>query len=210
MNPKVDQYLIDGCMRCKYGATPQCKVNNWRVELDTLRQIVLESGLTEDLKWGVPCYTYGDKNIVMVSAFKEYACLSFFKGALLADKENILVKRGEYSQSARIIQYTHAEQIMEQAEIIKSYILEAVALEELGQKVVFAKNPEPLPDELKEALRNDAEFEKAFFALTPGRQRGYIIYFSQPKQSQSRYNRIEKCRPKILKGEGMNDKRNEI
>ncbi|MBE0639222.1 MAG: DUF1801 domain-containing protein [Bacteroidales bacterium] len=205
MNPKVDKYLIDGCMRCKFGATPECKVNNWRVELETLRQIVSETGLTEEVKWGVPCYTFDNKNIVIISAFKEFACLSFIKGALFTDKEKILLKPGESSQSARIIKYTNPEQIIEQAEIIKSYILEAVALEKSNQKVEFRKNPEPLPEELEEIFSNDLKLKKAFYTLTQGRQRGYIIYFSQPKQSQSRYNRIEKYRQKILNGEGLND-----
>lgn len=208
MNSKVDKYLNDGCMRCKFGATPECKVNSWRVELETLRQIVLDCGLTEEIKWGVPCYTFDNRNIVMVSAFKDYACLSFFKGALLNDKEKILDKPGEHSQSSRILKYTSSVQITEKAEIIKSYILEAVALEKSGQKVEFRKNPEPTPDELKEVFTIDPALEKAFYALTPGRQRGYIIYFSQPKQSQSKLNRIEKCRQKILNGEGINDKYN--
>ena len=139
MNPKVDQYLIDGCMRCKFGGTPDCKVNNWREELETLRQIVLESGLTEEIKWGVPCYTSADKNIVIVSAFKEYACLSFFKGALLKDKDKILLKQGENSQAARIIKFTNSKQIIKQKNIIKSYILEAIDLEKSGQKLEIKK-----------------------------------------------------------------------
>lgn len=206
MNPKVDQYLIDGCMRCKLGATPECKVNFWRAELEALRQIVLECGLTEEVKWGVPCYTSEDKNILMVSAFKDYACLSFFKGVLLKDEANILLKPGESSQSARTLKYTTLEQVLGQAPIIKAYIAEAVALEKSGQKVEFKKNLEPIPEELTEVFTYDPDLEKAFFALTPGRQRGYIIYFSQPKQTQSRLNRIDKCRPKILNGEGLNDK----
>ena len=208
MNHKVDKYLIDGCMRCKFGGTPDCKVNNWREELETLRQIVLESGLTEEIKWGVPCYTSDDKNIVIVSAFKEYACLSFFKGVLLEDKQKILLKQGENSQSARIIKYTNPKEIIKQATIIKSYIKEAVDLEKAGQKVELKKNPEPIPDELTDEFRNDLEFKKAFYALTLGRQRGYIIYFSQPKNSQTKIKRIKQCKQNILNGIGLNDKYN--
>lgn len=206
MNPNVDRYLIDGCMRCKLGATPACKVNTWRTELETLRHIVLQTGLTEEVKWGVPCYTYETKNIVMVSAFKEFACLSFFKGALIDDPHALMQKAGESSQSARLVKFTSTQQILEKEEILKDYIAKAIAIEKEGRKVVFAKNPEPLPDELTEVFGKDVALKNAFYALTPGRQRGYIIYISQPKQSQSRYNRIEKCRSKIENGEGLNDK----
>lgn len=206
LNPQVDKYLVDGCMRCKYGGTPDCKVLLWVEELETLRQIVLECGLTEEIKWGVPCYTKDDKNIVVVSAFKDYASLSFFKGVLLKDKHKILQQQGESSQSGRLIKFTNPRQIKEQEDILKSYILEAIKIEESGQKVVFKKNPEPIPEELLEAFDQDPQLKRAFYNLTPGRQRGYIIYISQPKQSQTRINRIDKCRPKILNGEGLHDK----
>jgi uncharacterized protein YdeI (YjbR/CyaY-like superfamily) len=206
MNPSVDKYLIDGCMRCAYGATPQCKVNNWRVELELLRHIALECGLIEDLKWGVPCYTIDDKNIIMISAFKEYCSLSFFKGALLNDTHNILQKQGENSQVALIIKFTNPLKITEQKEILKSYILQAIEIEKTGQKVESKKNREPVPDELLHKFEELPELQKAFYALTPGKQRGYIIYFSQPKQPQSKINRIEKCIPMILDGKGLHDK----
>ncbi len=206
MNPKVDQYLIDGCMRCKFGGTSACKVHNWQIELATLRQIILESGLTEEVKWGVPCYTFVQKNILLISALKNYCCLSFFKGSLLKDTHNILLKQGENSQIARIIKYNNTAQIVEQQAIIKKYILEAIELEKTEQKVTLKETPQPLPDELLHKFSELNGLKQAFFALTPGRQRGYIIYFSQPKQSQSRINRIEKCVEKILNGEGLNDK----
>lgn len=206
MNPTVDKYLIDGCMRCKLGGTPACKVNKWKEELKTLRQIVSECGLTEEIKWGVPCYTFGNKNVILINAFKEYTCISFFKGALLNDKEKILLKQGENSQSVRIIKYTNPKQIIKQAAIIKSYIAEAVELEKSGKKVPIKKNPEPIPDELNDIFGNDFALKKAFYALTPGRQRGYIIYFSQPKNSSSKISRIEKSRQNILNGIGINDK----
>lgn len=205
MNQQVDKYLVDGCMRCKYGGTPQCKVNSWVDELMLLRHIVLECGLKEELKWGVPCYTWEGKNIVMVSAFKDYACLSFFKGVLLKDTHNILEKRGRSSQSARIISFTNSNQITEKQQFLKEYILEALENEKSGKKVVFKKNPEPMPDELLQSFEDQPELKKAFDKLTPGRQRGYIIYFSQPKQSKTRFSRIDKCKAKILKGEGLHD-----
>jgi len=206
MNPQVDKYLVDGCMRCKFGGTPNCKVNNWAKELEELRKIVIKSALVEELKWGMPCYTLNNKNILMISAFKEYACISFFKGVLLKDKEKMLAAHGESSQSARMIKYTNSIQIKQQSSIISAYIEEAIEIENSGKKVEFKKNPEPIPEELMVEFNKDLKFKKAFHELTPGRQRGYIIYFSQPKSTQSKLNRIEKCRENILNGIGLNDR----
>lgn len=207
LNPQVDKYLIDGCMRCKYGGTPQCKVNNWREELELLRQIVIEAGLTEELKWGAPIYTHKGKNIVSVGALKESANIGFLKGVLLADGHKILQHQGNL-QSDRIVKFTNVDEIKKLKDVLKSYVLEAVAIEESGKKVVFKKHPEPIPDELLQAFENDPAFKKAFHALTPGRQRGYIIHFSQPKQSQTRISRIEKYKEHIFNGIGLNDKYN--
>jgi uncharacterized protein YdeI (YjbR/CyaY-like superfamily) len=204
-NPQVDKYLIDGCMRCKYGGTPQCKVNDWREELELLRQIVLETGLTEEIKWGAPVYTHKGKNIASVGALKESANIGFFKGVLLTDKHKILQQQGNL-QSDRIVKFTNSKEIDKVKDILKDYILEAIAVEESGKKVEFKKNPEPVPDELIHAFENDPAFKKAFYALTPGRQRGYIIHFSQPKQPQTRIGRIEKYKEQIFKGIGLNDK----
>jgi uncharacterized protein YdeI (YjbR/CyaY-like superfamily) len=206
MNPKVDKYLIDGCMRCQYGGTPQCKVNNWKEELVMLRHILLDCNLTEELKWGVPCYLSGNNNIAAVGAFKAYASLSFFKGVLLKDPNKLLTQQGESSQSARLIKFINPKQIIQQQEILKNYILEAVEIEKSGAKIEFKKNPEPIPDELLVKFEEYPALKKAFYDLTPGRQRGYIIYFSQPKQSKSRFNRIEKCKQQILVGVGLHDK----
>ncbi|NJK97632.1 MAG: hypothetical protein HC905_24430 [Bacteroidales bacterium] len=205
LNPLVDKYLIDGCMRCKYGGTPQCKVNNWNEELETLRQIVLDTGLKEEIKWGVPVYTHNGRNIVSVTALKESANISFFKGALLADQEKILSQQGNL-QSDRIAKFTNVNEIKKIKDVLRSYVAEAIAIEESGKKVEFRKNPEPMPDELLQALEEDPALKKAFYALTPGRQRGYIIYFSQPKQSQTKVGRIEKYKQQIYNGVGMNDK----
>ncbi|MBN8702147.1 MAG: YdeI/OmpD-associated family protein [Bacteroidetes bacterium] len=205
VNAQVDKYLIDGCMRCKYGGTAQCKVNTWRAELETLRQIVLECGLKEEIKWGVPVYTLHGKNIVTVAALKNYASIGFFKGVLLTDVHKILSQQGNL-QSDRLVKFVALDEILKLQDVLKSYILEAIAIEESGKKVVFKKNPEPIPDELLQAFDKDSKLKNAFYALTPGRQRGYIIYFSQPKQAQTRINRIEKCKQQILNGIGLNDK----
>ena len=205
MNPQVDKYLIDGCMRCKYGGTPQCKVHNWREELEMLRQIVLETGLTEEIKWGAPVYTHKGKNIVSVGALKESANIGFFKGVLLTDKHKILQQQGNL-QSDRIIKFTNVKDIEKVKDVLKEYVLEAIEIEESGKKVEFKKNPEPIPDELLQAFEQNPAFKKAFYSLTPGRQRGYIIYFSQAKQSKTRISRIEKYKEYILNGIGLNDK----
>jgi uncharacterized protein YdeI (YjbR/CyaY-like superfamily) len=205
LNPLIDKYLIDGCMRCKYGATPKCKVNNWIEELKVLRQIVLETGLKEELKWGVPVYTKNGKNIVTISALKASACLGFFKGVLLSDSRKILYKQGNI-QSDRIVRFTNVEDIIALRDDLISYIEEAIEIGESGKKVELKKNSEPIPDELLQAFEHDQALKIAFYSLTPGRQRGYIIHFSQPKQSQTRNERIEKYRQQILSGFGLYDK----
>jgi uncharacterized protein YdeI (YjbR/CyaY-like superfamily) len=210
MNPQVDRYLIDGCGRCAYYATPACKVNHWRPELLLLRQIIIDSGLalTEEIKWGVPCYTIDGKNVLMLGALKSYCVISFFKGVLIDDKHQLLHRPGEHSQSYRMMRFTSVQAIEQQREAILDYIHQAIALHRSQSKVVRQSNPEPIPQELAEALERDSDLAAAFNALTPGKQRGYIIYISQPKQSQSRINRIEKCSIKIRNGEGLHDKYN--
>jgi uncharacterized protein YdeI (YjbR/CyaY-like superfamily) len=206
LNPKVDLYLADGCGRCAYYATPKCKVKKWQKELETLRQIVLDCGLTEVLKWSVPVYTFQNKNIVIVSAFKEYCSLSFFKGALLKDQNNILEKQGENSQSARIIKFTDSKTILKLLPYLKKYIFEAAQLEESGMKVTFKKNVESVPEELENTFKELPALKNAFYSLTASKQRGYIIYFSQPKQPSTRVSRIQHCMQKIMNGESLNDK----
>ncbi|HJV20550.1 MAG TPA: DUF1801 domain-containing protein [Sediminibacterium sp.] len=204
LNPLVDKYLVEGCMRCKYGATPKCKVHPWREALELLRQIVMETGLKEEIKWSVPVYTHEGKNIVSVSALKDSANISFFKGVLLNDPQKVLQQQGNL-QSCRIIRFTNTVDIKKLKPVLKAYIKEAVAVEESGQKVVYKKNPEPVPEELILAFKADPVFKQAFHTLTPGRQRGYIILFSQPKQVQTRIARIEKYKQQILQGKGIND-----
>ncbi len=204
MTNEINKYLTDGCMRCKYGGTPQCKVLNWAHELDLLRQIVLETELKEEMKWGYPVYTKNGKNIVTVNALKESANIGFFKGVLLADNHKILQQQGNL-QSDRIIKFKNVAEIEAVKNILKEYILEAIAIEESGKKVEFKKNPEPIPDELLEIFENDFAFKSAFYSLTLGRQRGYIIHFSQAKQSKTRIERINKYKEQILNGIGLND-----
>ncbi|MFN4145228.1 MAG: YdeI/OmpD-associated family protein [Runella sp.] len=207
LNTQVDKYLVYGCMRCKFGGTPQCKVIPWRAELELLRQIVLETGLKEEIKWGVPVYTHKGKNIVTVNALKASANIGFYKGVLLTDNHKILQQQGNL-QSDRIIKFTNTNDIHKATDILKAYISEAIAIEESGKKVAFNQNPEPIPDELIEAFEADPAFRKAFYELTPGRQRGYIIHFLQPKQSQTRKGRIQKYKSQIFDGIGLNDKYN--
>lgn len=206
MDPRVDQYLIDGCMRCKFGGTPQCKVNDWRAELELLRQIVNETELKEELKWGVPCYTRNSKNILNISALRDAATIGFYKGALLDDPVGLLQKPGENSQAVRYIKFTSLQEVADNKAHIIHYITQAIAVEKEGKKIEFKKTPEPMPEELIQALEEIPALKKAFEALTPGRQRGYILYFSQPKQSQTRRGRIDKCTEKIMKGEGLHDR----
>ncbi|MBA9077980.1 YdeI/OmpD-associated family protein [Rufibacter quisquiliarum] len=205
MNPQVDKYLLDGCMRCPYGGTPQCKVHTWQAELVLLRHLALESGLTEEVKWGVPCYTLGSKNIFMVTAFKHYAAINFFKGVLLKDEARLLTAHGESSQSARSLRFTSPDQVLQQQEVIKQYLQEAIDIEKAGLKVAFKKNLEPVPDELLATFEEHPDLQHAFYRLTPGRQRGYVLFFSQPKQTQTRFSRIARCREKILQGMGLHD-----
>ncbi len=205
MNTSANAYFIDGCGRCPLGGTPDCKVNPWRKELLELRRIVLECGLKEEVKWGVPCYTLEKKNILIVSALKACATLSFFKGALLSDIAGILEKPGENSQATRLIKFTNLKAILKSENTLKTYVFEAIELEKSGAKILFKKNPEPIPKELLDKLNASAQLKTAFYALSPGRQRGYILYISAAKQSKTREARIEKYVPQILKGKGLNE-----
>ena len=206
MNPNVDRYFIEGCGRCPLGGTPQCKVLSWQEEMKLLRTILLDCGLTEEVKWSVPCYTFQKKNIVLMSAFKEYCALGFFKGALLKDPAGILTKPGKNSQAMRQARFTTVQQVLELEPVLRACIREAIDVEKAGLKVAFKKNPEPVPGELQQKLDEDPALKTAFEALTPGRQRGYILHFSAAKQSKTRVSRIEKCIPRILAGKGFHDR----
>jgi uncharacterized protein YdeI (YjbR/CyaY-like superfamily) len=189
MNPKVDGYLR--------------KAKKWQAEMAKLRRISLGCGLTEELKWGKPCYTFQKSNIVIIQGFKEFCALLFCKGALLNDPNGILKQFGW--QAARRIPFNNVREIRELEPVLKAYIREAIAAEKAGLKVSYKKNPEPVPEELQNKLDEIPALNAAFDALTPGRQRGYILYFSGAKQSKTRQSRVEKCMRQILKGKGLND-----
>lgn len=204
MNPQVDQYLIDGCGRCKLYATPECKVHKWSRQLLELRRIVLESGLEEELKWSMPCYTYKGKNVLILAAFKDFCSLNFFKGSLIDDRYGLLEKAGENSNVARLLKFTELEDILAREDAIKWYLAEAIEIERLNKKVPASdiKHPE-VPAELTAFFEQDPILKQAFYALTPGRQRGYLLHFTQAKKSETVIARIEKNIAKIMEGKGM-------
>ena len=192
MNPKVDFYFN--------------KAKKWQAEIEKLRMIVLDCQLTEELKWGVPCYTFQEKNIVLIHVFKEYCALLFHKGVLLKDPIGILIQQTENVQAARQIRFTSAEEIEEMEHILKAYIHEAMEVEKAGLEVDFKKSSEfNMPEEFQKKLDENPALKTAFEALTPGRQRGYLLYFSAAKQSKTRTSRVEKYMPQILDGKGLND-----
>lgn len=192
MNPKVD-FFFD-------------KASKWQKEYEQLRAIILDCGLTEELKWGCPCYTFEERNIVLIHGFKEYCALLFFKGALLNDADNILIQQTKNVQSARQARFINVQQIIKLKPVLKAYIYEAIEVEKAGLKVKLKKTAEfPVPEEFQNKLDKSPALKKAFNALTPGRQRAYIFHFSQPKQSKTRAARVEKYMQHILKGKGLND-----
>ena len=192
MNTKVDFYFD--------------KSQKWQSELEQLRKIALDCQLTEELNWGTPCYTLQGKNIVLIHEFKEYCAFLFFKGALLNDSDCILIQQSKNVQAARQVRFTNFDEIVEKRAILKNYIYEAIEVEKAGLEVKFKKTEEfILADEFKTKLDELPELKKAFEALTPGRQRAYMLHFSFPKQSKTRESRVEKCIPQILDGKGLND-----
>ncbi|MDR7129326.1 uncharacterized protein YdeI (YjbR/CyaY-like superfamily) [Algoriphagus sp. 4150] len=182
------------------------KATQWQKEYRQLRTLLLDCGLTEELKWGVPCYTFQGSNVVLIHGFKEYCALLFHKGALLQDAEGILIQQTENVQSARQIRFTDVNEIVETKSLLKSYIYEAIEVEKAGLKVALKKTKEyPVPEEFQVKLDENADLKAAFEALTPGRQRGYLLRFSAAKQAKTREARIEKLIPQILAGKGLND-----
>ena len=192
MNPKVDTYISE--------------LSKFKTEIEQLRAIVLDCGLVEELKWGVPCYMYQKTNIIMLGTFKEFCIISFLKGVLLHDAEGILTQQGENVQSGRVIKFTDAKEIVKLKATIKAYIFEAIEIERAGLKVEMKKTEEfDVPEELTSILKKDAKFKKAWEGLTPGRQRGYLLHFSGSKNSQTRQSRIEANTSRIMKGKGIHD-----
>lgn len=207
MNPGVDHYLEVGCGRCPLGGTPDCKVHAWTAELERARTILLDSGLTEEVKWKIPCYTFEKSNVVTLSALKESVVLGFFKGALLKDPAGILEKPGENTQAARQISFTRLAEIDAAESTLKAYLQEAIEVEKAGLEVELKKTSEfDVPEEFLVKLEENPELQEAFEALTPGRQRGYLLYFAGAKQSKTRTSRVEKYIPKILDGKGFHDR----
>jgi len=191
-NPKVDVYLA--------------RAKNWRAEFEKLRTIILDCGLTEELKWGCPCYSFEKSNIVLIHGFKEYCALLFFKGALLKDPNGILIQQTENVQAARQIRFTSLRDVVKLRTTLKAYIKEAIAVEKAGLKVNLKRTSQfRVPEEFQDKLDERPALKTAFDALTPGRQRAYILYFSTPKQSKTRASRVAKYVPQILKGKGLND-----
>lgn len=205
MNPGVDHYLIAGCGRCERYNTPDCSIHRWRDAIVELRRIVLSCGLTEEIKWSNPCYTDQKKNICIIGAFREWCTISFFKGALLNDERGLLEKAGANTHSARLVRITSVRDVIRHEDVLRQFVHQAIEIERAGKKAAFEKQPEQMPEELIEALKKNAALKSAFEALTPGRQRGYILHFSEPKQSKTRESRIEKCVPMILAGKGIHD-----
>lgn len=192
VNTSVDEYFS--------------RAPKWQEELVKLRMIVLDCLLTEELKWGAPCYTFQSKNVVIIHAFKQYCALLFVKGALLHDSDGILIQQTQNVQAGRQIRFTNVQEIVEMEILLKAYIHEAIEIERTGLKVNFKKNTELiLPEELQNKIDKTPALKSAFEKLTPGRQRAYILYFSEPKQSKTRESRVEKCIQKILNGKGLND-----
>ena len=192
INPKVDWFFA--------------KDTQWQKEYEKLRKIILDCGLIEELKWGCPCYTFQNTNIVLIHGFKEYCALLFFKGALLNDPNGILIQQTKNVQSARQIRFTNLREIVKMEKILKAYVYEAIEVERAGLKVKLKKTSEfKIPEEFQKRLDKNVALKKAFDALTPGRQRAYIFYFSQAKQSKTREARVEKYIPKILNKKGLDD-----
>jgi uncharacterized protein YdeI (YjbR/CyaY-like superfamily) len=192
MNPKVDWFFN--------------KPTKWQQAYEELRALVLDCGLTEELKWGCPCYTLGKSNVVLIHGFKNYCALLFTKGALLKDSKKILIQQTANVQAARQIRFNRVDEVIKLKFLIKAYIKEAIAIENSGQKVVMKKTADyAIPEEFQILLKETPEVKKAFYKLTPGRQRGYLFYFSAPKQAKTREARIEKCVQKILDGKGLDD-----
>jgi len=192
MNPKVDFYFA--------------KAKKWQAEIEKLRLIVLDCGLTEELKWGCPCYTDQKTNIVLIHVFKEYCALLFFKGALLSDAHHILIQQTKNVQAARQMRFTSTREIAKLEPVIKAYVYEAIEVEKAGLKVEYKKTSEfKFPEEFQNKLDRNKTLKTAFYALTPGRQRAYLFHFSQPKLSKTREARVEKSIKQILKGKGLDD-----
>lgn len=204
---EVDVYFEEGCGRCARHATPDCSVHLWSGAMEQVRRIVLDSGLTEERKWGQPCYTFKGANVLLFGAFRSNAVLSFIKGVLIQDDHRILVPPGKNSHSARVFKYTSEAEVSQWEPVLRDYIQQAIQIE--ISQVPLPSKPESrdeMPAELQAALQTDSELNEAFEALTPGRKRSYFIHISGAKAEKTRENRVMKCIPKILAGKGFNER----
>lgn len=207
MTRDVETYFLDGCGRCKLGGTPECKVHTWEEPLKIFREIVLDCGLTEECKWGMPCYSVNGKNVLIISAFKDYCSLNFFKGSLIQDELGLLSKAGENSEASRMLKTTTTQHLLDHVDAIKAIIFQAIDIEKAGLKTTPKPiDSYPVPEEFVEILQQNNSLKLAYEALTPGRQKSYLMHFNSAKQSQTRVNRIEKCIPGILAGKGFNER----
>lgn len=205
-NTNVESWLQDGCGRCELFATPGCKVHLWTDVLISLRTLLRETRLHEEMKWGFPCYTVNGRNVVMLTAMKDCCALSFLEGAALSDPEGVLVSPGPNSRYARYVKFTSVADLERLASVARRLLHDAIALAESGVKFVPVAEPEPLPDELLTRLEADPELLEAFERLTPGRRRSHTIYVSGAKGTEARARRVEKCVPKIMAGMGFLDR----
>lgn len=202
----VNDFFRDGCGRCAKGGTPQCKVHSWTQELILLRNLCVESGLTETIKWGMPVYTHKGKNVAIIGAFKEFCTIGFFKGILLNDPDQKLQVSGENTQDSRILKFKHVQELLDLEPWIRVFLQDALEIEEKGIKP--EKGPKKdliLPDEMLQFFKENPMVEERFMALTPGRQRSWVIFINGAKQSATRQSRLSKAVPKILEGKGMHD-----
>lgn len=205
MQKDIEKYFSEGCGRCKLFQTPECKVHTWEDELALLRSIIKKSALSEEIKWGQPCYTLWGKNVLILSTFKDCSFISFFKGALIKDSLKLLEKAGPNSESGRLFKFRSVSEIEEHKSQIEDFIAQAIQIEESGKQIKKSNNPLNIPSELLEAFDENSGLKEAFYSLTPGRQKGYIIYFTGAKQPETRKKRIEKYIDHILDGKGMMD-----
>lgn len=206
-NPAVNSYFIDGCGRCSKFTTPACSVRKWDDILDHLRMMLQGTALKEELKWSHPCYTYNGKNVLLIGAFKDYASLNFVKGALVPDAHNLLTSPSENSQSSKQLRFVELAFLIDNENAILELINQAIEVEKAGKKVAYKSVDEyEMTEELTRVFQEDPQFEQAFKALTPGRQKGYLLFFAQAKQSKTRLDRIEKYYEHILAGKGMMDR----
>lgn len=205
-NTTFDSYLQDGCGRCHLFQSPECKVHQWTDILEGLRELLRDAGLDEQMKWGTPCYMLEGKNVIMLASLRGCCAVSFLKGAALADTDGALVSPGPNTRFARQLRFTSFEEFLERRQQVVAHIQETIALERAGVEVELADDPEPLPDELAQALAADPELAASFDALTPGRQRSYLLHISGAKQPETRQRRVERCVDKIMAGKGFNER----